>query len=275
MTNKIVFDCNDKRVSDMVSSEVMQRCNELFSALGSVIDDPNMSDYYDDFLSLQYSDDWESPASEFIEGHCEGMFDDLLDMIAEYDSDAHDKYGEYDIEALRQVMHVELADNGDYEEFCNEHDLEADRIEVYEHWVVSDWLGRELQDRGENVCMDFMGFTVWGRTCTGQSMTLDYVMRDIATDRDLPEISHVWNKDSDEEMPEIKQGQWIRIGTGVYMFKDRIPYGQGGSINELYGANGKVINVLPDQIEAIIDKGQIKDGYYSDLHRPNLKKIDF
>lgn len=37
----------------------------------------------------------------------------------------------------------------------------------------------ELGQRGELVNHDFMGLTVWGRQCTGQSICLDRVICDI------------------------------------------------------------------------------------------------
>lgn len=45
--------------------------------------------------------------------------------------------------------------------------------EIFEHWIVSDWLADKLAYHGEAVCKDFYGLTVWGRTCTGQRIALD------------------------------------------------------------------------------------------------------
>lgn len=57
-----------------------------------------------------------------------------------------------------------------------------DGPEVYEHWIVSDWLAARLIEEGESVARDVMGLTIWGRTCTGQSMVLDSVIQKIALD---------------------------------------------------------------------------------------------
>ena len=51
-------------------------------------------------------------------------------------------------------------------------------VEAYEHWVISDWLARKLAAHGE-MTMKFCGLTIWGRTCTGQSIALDSVIEDI------------------------------------------------------------------------------------------------
>jgi hypothetical protein len=52
--------------------------------------------------------------------------------------------------------------------------------EVYEYWIVSEWLGRELLARGEVVAQDFYGSVIWGRGRTGQAIVYDSVIQDIA-----------------------------------------------------------------------------------------------
>ncbi len=65
---------------------------------------------------------------------------------------------------------------------CEYNDIEPQRHEVYEHWIVSDWLADELGDRGECVARDFAGMTIWGRCTTGQHISMDRVMLEIARD---------------------------------------------------------------------------------------------
>lgn len=67
---------------------------------------------------------------------------------------------------------------------CNEIDDDrhfdpTEYREIYEHWIVSDWLADRLAEYGEAVCKDFYGLTVWGRTCTGQGIALDGIVEDI------------------------------------------------------------------------------------------------
>lgn len=86
------------------------------------------------------------------------------------------------IEKLREAV-ITLVDdttNG-WCTLCEDMDVEPDYDEVYEHWVVSDWLGRKLEGNGEivrNVC----GLTIWGRCTSGQAIALDYVIQKIACD---------------------------------------------------------------------------------------------
>lgn len=55
-------------------------------------------------------------------------------------------------------------------------------VEAFEHWVVSDWFARQLENRGEMVIYDFLGLTIWGRTCTGQAIFLDGIVEEIYND---------------------------------------------------------------------------------------------
>jgi hypothetical protein len=62
---------------------------------------------------------------------------------------------------------------------CQHDDVEPHDREIYEHWIVSDWLADRLEERGERVDKDFAGLTIWGRTTTGQAIFLDAVIQDI------------------------------------------------------------------------------------------------
>lgn len=53
---------------------------------------------------------------------------------------------------------------------------EPHRNEIYEHWIVSNWLADQLEKRGEVIERDFYGLTIWGRACTGQAILLDDVI---------------------------------------------------------------------------------------------------
>ena len=52
--------------------------------------------------------------------------------------------------------------------------------EVYEHYIVSQWLGEKLAEQGEAVEFDFYGQVVWARGATGQSVILDNVIQRVA-----------------------------------------------------------------------------------------------
>jgi hypothetical protein len=66
------------------------------------------------------------------------------------------------------------------EDVCAHEGLDPYPREVYEHWIVTDWLAGQLEALGERVDRDFAGLNVWARTTTGQSITLDAAIGAIA-----------------------------------------------------------------------------------------------
>jgi hypothetical protein len=54
--------------------------------------------------------------------------------------------------------------------------------DVFEHWAISDWLADKLEAKGEKVDRDFANLTVWARTTTGQAISQDFVIQQIAAD---------------------------------------------------------------------------------------------
>lgn len=65
---------------------------------------------------------------------------------------------------------------------CDQDNIEPYEREVYEHWIVSDWLADKLAAKGEKVTRDFAGLTVWARTTTGQAISMDWVIEQIVED---------------------------------------------------------------------------------------------
>lgn len=59
---------------------------------------------------------------------------------------------------------------------CEERHADPYYWEVYEHWIVSSHLAHKLQQQGEYVDRDFGGLEIWGRTTTGQSISMDGVI---------------------------------------------------------------------------------------------------
>jgi len=79
---------------------------------------------------------------------------------------------------------LRMADYDDWEELCDIEGIEPYEREVYEHWIVSHWLGERLADKGEKVDFDFAGLVIWARTTTGQAICMDYVIQQIAKELD-------------------------------------------------------------------------------------------
>jgi hypothetical protein len=70
---------------------------------------------------------------------------------------------------------------GDAKSICDAFDIDAENYcrEVFEHWIVSDWLADRLEEHGEHTLRDFFGLSIWCRTTTGQAIKIDRVICDI------------------------------------------------------------------------------------------------
>jgi hypothetical protein len=68
-------------------------------------------------------------------------------------------------------------------EYFVKYDSEIDDYEYpLQYFLVSEWLADQLEAKGEKVCSDLYGMTVWGRFTCGQSISMDSVIQDIAQD---------------------------------------------------------------------------------------------
>lgn len=65
--------------------------------------------------------------------------------------------------------------------------------EIYEWWAVSTWLGEKLKEQG-CVVIDSYCKSYWGRCTTGQSISLDCCMANIAKDMGILEgMEYDWS----------------------------------------------------------------------------------
>ena len=96
-------------------------------------------------------------------------------------------------EALIQEGYIKSNDNywshpeyGGFDEsaesICDFQNIDPYGLEIFEHWIVSEWFADQLEAKGEKVERDFAGQTIWGRTTTGQAIFLDSVVEDIRAD---------------------------------------------------------------------------------------------
>ena len=106
-----------------------------------------------------------------------------LDEWLDDDEDRNEKF--------RKLIFEQLESTSDMEELGREFQVDTDdyRDQVYEHWIVSSWLARKLKARGY-VVGELCGLTIYGRTCTGQSMSLDRNMQALAIE--------LWQEEWDE-----------------------------------------------------------------------------
>ena len=58
--------------------------------------------------------------------------------------------------------------------------------EIYEWWIVTDYLYRKLSGKGQPV-LEWGNNCYWGRCCTGQAILLDSVISEICSDMEILE----------------------------------------------------------------------------------------
>lgn len=203
----------------LVDREVYYCVSYLVSTLANAAANCHIDDLdYDDVLGLCQRDDWETPASEFILNDAD--FDELEQIADEYGywSDIIEECGVqsvYEVQLFEdEVMYSfngakQLYDDEDEAKeaaleakgralryavdklvdedseaprwVCDKFYLDPYTNEVYEHWIVSNWLADKLEERGQ-ITGDLLGLTIWGRCATGQSIALDHVIQQIAAE---------------------------------------------------------------------------------------------
>ena len=93
-------------------------------------------------------------------------------------------------EDLRHAIIDKISSDDEYREIGNEYDLGTGYNEIYEYWTIPEgFTARELREHGQ-VVFDFGGLTIWGRMTTGQSISMDGVIRRIV--KELDEDHWIW-----------------------------------------------------------------------------------
>ena len=149
---------NQKILSTLVEREVVQRASVMVSALDKIEGlDPETEQAIID-LGSRYVDNTE--AIEELE----------------------------DERDFRELFDFTTTDEDEYEQLgCKIKELEDEQdnpSEVLEHWIVSESLGLKLGQRGE-IVRKFFDFTIWGRTTSGQSISIDSVIVEIALEMEI------------------------------------------------------------------------------------------
>jgi hypothetical protein len=124
----------------------------------------------DEWLHLFFQEDWETPALEAIRALPRELLQELLEQ-----NDCHIDTDDTP-DTLEMTYLQYLKQQGSLQEFCDANHVDPQQNEIYEHWIVSEWLAARLEGRGEVIERDFYGLTIWGRACTGQAILLDDVI---------------------------------------------------------------------------------------------------
>lgn len=153
-----------RAIDDLVRQEVIHNANQFMWMVQEDVD----SEWFESFDNVY--DDTIETIEEWFMYECE---DELIeDHIYNFISKKIDD--NYTIGmALDDLSSI---DKESLAELCG---FEPKLHEILEWWIVSEWLANKLIDHGEPVAKDYYGFHIWGRTCSGQSITIDSVILNI------------------------------------------------------------------------------------------------
>lgn len=129
--------------------------------------------YLEDLQDVLLGYDYRTPVEEYI--YCMD-----LDECVEY-LESEPSEGET-LEDLRKAVWEYVEKYDEVESFAYVNDIEPHMIEALEHYIVTRWFANKLEEKGEMIIKDFMGFDIWGRQCSGQAILLDSVISEIASD---------------------------------------------------------------------------------------------
>lgn len=137
-------------------------------------------DYQEDLCGAFEVPDYEAS----IENHVADMDrDECIEYLEGLSIECRD---DETTETLRAAVVANAIEEG-AEYFCNEHSIDIEFSEIFEHWIITEWLADKLEAKGEKVLRDFFGLTIWGRACTGQAILLDPVISEICDEMEILE----------------------------------------------------------------------------------------
>ncbi|MEM8719007.1 MAG: hypothetical protein AAGE84_06815 [Cyanobacteria bacterium P01_G01_bin.39] len=154
-------------IQDLVQREVIYCVSSLVHTL-------TQENKLDEELAISL---WEGPISfdnaEYAINQDGSYLDQKDNLWGLYDNDdADNPIVDYEYESKEELIKWYFEDMG--------WDLNDYRSEVFEHWIVTSWLGKKLQEHDETVVEDVLGIAyIWCRTTTGQAIHCDCVIQQI------------------------------------------------------------------------------------------------
>ncbi len=144
-----------RSLDDLVHQEIYYNISALMSRLQELEPDT----FIEEFLHYDNSPD---AVEEFLDNSV--SITDLKEALVEYFPYRNISFLSFDEKEL-------LAEKLNFE---------PEPIEIYEYWIISDWLADKLeQEWAEVVVRDYHGLTIWGRAATGQAISMDSVFQNI------------------------------------------------------------------------------------------------
>ena len=162
---------NQKIKSDYVRQNVYYNVSSMVEyILKKSWEDADAPFCYDDIINLNVQSCPECCTENRMEevdllicSNCFERYDAFEDVCPTCESDGiSDHFIEYECQSCNHL--------------AEESDIDIVQQEVYEWWIISDWLANKLKANGEVIILHE---NIWGRTCTGQVISLDEAISDI------------------------------------------------------------------------------------------------
>lgn len=173
----------EREISSFVSREVIYCVSGLIGTLTRTAAEYGLSDGtdYEELMQICVQDDYETPVAYHIQ--TEMNAEELGEYLANvYSLDEESKIAPLSTLMLAQKLEGFVRENNHWQEFAEEFSIDPYTVEAYEHWIVSNWLADKLEAKGEMIGRDICGLTIWGRTTTGQAISMDWVIQEIYKD---------------------------------------------------------------------------------------------
>lgn len=142
-------------------------------------------DYEDELYAVTAQDDYETPVLDWLNNRAEDdQADELREWIEVNIGLAYCDDIETDKQLLSQGLDIITGSmdgphDPDWRDLAEHLDIDPEQREALEHWIVSDHLAYHLEQAGEMITRDLYGMTVWGRTTSGQAISIDSVIETI------------------------------------------------------------------------------------------------
>lgn len=174
----------NQRICEMlVEREIVYCASQLVSFLlancAEALETDGQAEY-EEISSLSYSEEHEEPAR-----YTGWIPEDETTDFSKARAIAENEDG-FTFAKIEGGKAVEFSHAGGWRELCDDENIYAYESEIYEHWIVSDWMGEKLREQGETV-VGMLGFNLWGRGTTGQAILLDSVIGRIASEMEILE----------------------------------------------------------------------------------------
>jgi hypothetical protein len=176
---------------------------EVYCNMNSIVEfclnseDSNSPYKLDDFSNLFTYPEWSKTVigtDLYFAGGTEDDKEDFLQRFEELEEESQQLLDDEEISEATHERNVQLIQEAkeEFEQATEESDMQ----EIFEYWAVSQWFAEKLSEQGEPVIIGSYGEpSIWGRTTTGQAISLDGIISSIAEGMEILEgQAHDWSK---------------------------------------------------------------------------------